>query len=155
MSSLFEALIGAVVLLVAGIFLFFAYSNSGLKQEESYEVFATFSNVDGLSNGSDVKISGIKVGSVAQSSLDSQNFQAKLKLLIRNDIVIPLDSSAKITTEGLIGNSYLAIEPGGDINNIKPGGIIKYTQDAIDIMGLIGRSIFGSGGNAPVSDPKP
>lgn len=150
-SNLVETLIGAVVIGVAAVFLIFAYSNVGPATGGSYGLTARFDRIDGLPNGADVRISGIKVGSVTSQTLDPATFRATVHLTIANNIQLPDDSSAKVASEGLLGGAYIAIEPGGSEKNLGHNGEIKYTQSSVDLMSLISRAVFGSGdGTAPV-----
>ena len=144
-NSLVETLIGAAVLAVAGGFLVFAYSGTGLGGAEGYEVSAKFGRVDGVSVGADVRISGIKIGAVSRLDLDPSDYSAVTHLSIRDDIQLPDDSSVRITSEGILGGQYISIEPGGSPDMIAPGGEIEYTQGSIDLIGLLGRTMFGSG----------
>jgi phospholipid/cholesterol/gamma-HCH transport system substrate-binding protein len=140
-----ETFIGAIVVAVAAAFLYFAYSSTNAATLSGYEVDAKFQRVDGLSVGTDVRVSGIKVGSVRELTLDPKTYQATVHLDIRSDVKLPVDSSIMVTQAGLLGNSYLSISPGGDDAMIPPGGSITNTQGAVDLMGLIGRFIGGSG----------
>lgn len=143
-SNLVETLIGAIVLMVAGFFLAFAYTTAGPSRGGGYEVLAKFDRVDGLPTGADVRISGIKVGSVIGQSLDPASYRALVRLELQNGVALPDDSSVKIASEGLLGGAYIAIEPGGSDAMITPGGEIKYTQSAVDLMGLLSRAVFGA-----------
>jgi phospholipid/cholesterol/gamma-HCH transport system substrate-binding protein len=133
------------VLAVAGGFLIFAYSGTGLGAASGYEVSAKFGRVDGVSVGADVRISGIKIGAVSRLDLDPDDYSAVTYLSIRDDIRLPDDSSVRITSEGILGGQYISIEPGGSPDMIAPGGEIEYTQGSIDLIGLLGRTMFGSG----------
>lgn len=139
-----ETLIGAIVLLIAGGFLFFAYKSGNVQKAEGYEVSAKFDRVDGLSLGSDVRVSGIKVGAVTGQTIDPTTFQAVVKLTIRDDIKLPKDSSAEIIGDGLLGSKYVAIIPGGDPETMATGDEIRYTQSSISIEALIGKFIYGA-----------
>jgi len=147
-NSLVETLIGAAVIAVASLFLFFAYSSTGSGPVSGYDVNAKFARVDGVNVGTDVRMSGIKVGTVSRLSLDPKTYSAVATLTIRNDVQLPEDSSARITSEGLLGNQYLSIEPGGAAEKIRPGGEIENTQGSIDLIGLLGKTVF-SGGETP------
>lgn len=144
-GNLFEALIGAVVLAVAAFFLVFAFSTIDVGAVDGYEVTATFDRVDGVNAGADVRMSGIKIGSVTKLELDPQTFLAKATLNISSSVELPNDSSAEITTEGLLGGKYMAIVPGGAEDVIAPGGRIQFTQSSLSLEGLIGRFGFGLG----------
>lgn len=142
-----ETLIGAIVIAVAVAFLYFAYVNTNSAALGGYEVDAKFQRVDGLAVGTDVKLSGIKIGTIAGLTLDPKTYQATARLSIRNDVKLPEDSSVMVTSTGLLGNSYLSVSPGGSDDMIPPGGAIKNTQGSVDLMSLIGR--FASGASAP------
>ena len=144
--SLVETLIGAVVLVVAGGFLFFAYEVGGVKTVEGYPITARFDRVDGLTEGSDVRLSGIKVGTVTKEVLDPQTYLAVVTMNIKSDVKLPRDTSAQITSEGLLGNKYLSLTPGADEAMLKPDGEIQHTQGSIDLISLVGRFIFGQAG---------
>ena len=144
-GNLFEALIGAVVLAVAAFFLVFAFSSTDVGAVDGYEVTATFDRVDGVNAGADVRMSGIKIGTVTKLELDPQTFLAKATLNIDRSVELPDDSSAEITTEGLLGGKYMAIVPGGSEDVIAPGGRIQFTQSSLSLEGLIGRLGFGLG----------
>ena len=144
-GNLFEALIGAVVLAVAAFFLVFAFSSTDVGAVDGYNVTATFDRVDGVNAGADVRMSGIKIGTVSKLELDPQTFLAKATLSIDRTVLLPADSSAEITTEGLLGGKYMAIVPGGAEDVIAAGGKIQFTQSSISLEGLIGRIGFGLG----------
>jgi len=144
-----ETLIGAIVIAVAVGFLYYAYANTNSASLSGYEVDAKFQRVDGLSVGTDVKLSGIKIGTVSALNLDPKTYQATVHLNIRDDVKLPDDSSIMVTSTGLLGNSYLSVSPGGSDDMIPPGGTIKNTQGAVDLMSLIGRFASGGGASAP------
>ncbi|WP_439814446.1 outer membrane lipid asymmetry maintenance protein MlaD [Zavarzinia sp. CC-PAN008] len=157
-GNILETLIGAVVLVIAGLFVAFAYSTTGGASGSGYALVARFDRVDGVAAGADVKLSGIKIGQVTSSTLDHKTFQAIVGLNIQQGIELPDDSSARITTEGLLGGTYIAIEPGGSDKNLAPGGEVRFTQGSIDLMTLIGHAVFGSsdkpGGNGAAPAPE-
>jgi phospholipid/cholesterol/gamma-HCH transport system substrate-binding protein len=142
-NNTIETLIGAIVVAVAAAFLFFAYTSTGVGSVEGYDITARFSSADGISNGTDVRLHGIKVGTVAGLSLDPKTYYAVARLSISNDVKIPDDSSVKITSSGFLGSSYVAIQPGGSETMIAQGGELTNTQGAVDVMGLIGRAVMG------------
>lgn len=145
-NSLVETLIGAIVIAVAAVFLFFAYSTAGNATRSGYELWALFNRVDGIAMGADVRIAGIKVGTVTALSLDQKRYQAKVVLNLSNTVQVPDDSQVRIATEGLIGSTYLQIQPGGSDIFLKPGSQIEFTQGTIDLMSLISQAIFNMGG---------
>jgi phospholipid/cholesterol/gamma-HCH transport system substrate-binding protein len=150
-NSVVETIIGAIVVAVAVMFLIFVYQTSGKGQVGGYEVLAKFNRVDGVTVGTDVRVSGIKVGTVSAMDIDPKTYMAVLHISIRGDVKLPTDSSARITSEGLLGNNYLSIEPGADDNMIAAGGEIENTQGSIDLIGLLSKAMFsgGSEGGTP------
>ena len=143
-GNLLESLIGAVVLAVAGFFIYFAYSTSGEKIKEGYVLVARFDDVSGLTNGSDIKLNGIKVGIVKNLKLD-ENYQAKVELLLKDKIKIPVDSSVSVTTDGIMGNKYIAITTGFSADVLKPNEEIEITRSSINLEKLIDKFATGSG----------
>src|SRR6266850_3177781 len=143
-NSIVETLIGAAVVAVAVLFLAFAYSSTGSGPVSGYEVVAKFNRADGVNVGTDVRLSGIKVGTVAKMSLDPKTYNAVVTIALANDVKLPDDSSIRITSEGLLGNQYLSIEPGSSMKYIMAGGEIENTQGAIDLVGLLGKAVFGA-----------
>ena len=145
--------------MVAVGFLAFTYMRTGSGSLSGYEVQAKLPKVDGLGIGTDVRVSGIKVGSVSNLVLDPKSYLVTVHMSIRDDIKLPTDSSMMITSAGILGSSYLSITPGGDPKDIPPGGFIENTQaaNATDLMSLAGRVMGGgSGRRAPKpAAPKP
>ena len=144
--NVLETLLGAVVLIVAVGFLAFAYNTSQVEQNGGYELIARFDKVDGLERGSDVRISGIKVGTVLDQTLDPETYRAEVRFSLREDIQLPADTSAAVVSNGLLGGKYLALVPGGDIEMLEPGGEVTLTQSAVNLEDLIGHMIFSQGG---------
>ena len=145
-NNAIETVMGAVVLAVAGGFLYFAYSNSDVKPIQGYAVSASFTNISGISPGSAVRVGGIKIGVVESLDLDAKNFQAVAKLRIRDAVKLPRDSSASVQSSGLLGDKFLALEPGGDDANLKDGEKIAFTQPSVSLEELIGKFVFSGGG---------
>jgi phospholipid/cholesterol/gamma-HCH transport system substrate-binding protein len=139
-----ETIMGAVVLAVAAFFLVFAYTRAQVAYVKGYVLVAKFDRIDGIEDGSDVRLSGIKVGTVLSQSLDPDTYLAVLRISIDPRIELPADTVAKVTSDGLLGGKYLALDPGGEEQTLKPGDEIVYTQSAISIEDLIGRYIFSS-----------
>ena len=154
-----ETIIGAIVVAIAVAFIVFAYRSTSAGGIGGYEITAKMARVDGISVGTDVRLSGIKVGTVSDLTLNP-NFLVTVHLRIRNDIQIPDDSSLIVTSSGLLGSSYVSISPGGDDTMLKDGGQIRTAQGSVDLMGLVGRfmnggNAGGGGGNPPPQKPKP
>jgi phospholipid/cholesterol/gamma-HCH transport system substrate-binding protein len=147
-----ETVMGALVLVVAALFLFFAYTTSQVSSVHGYQVNAKFSNAGGLKNGGDVRISGIKVGSITNEALDPKTFQAVVQMSIDPSIKLSTDSVAQITSSGLLGDNFISIEPGNEDDLIPAGGTITHTQAAMSLENLIGQVIYnqaqGAGGGA-------
>ena len=144
--NLVETLIGAVVLVVASVFLWFAYSMGGLKTVDGYTLVGKFDRIDGLAEGSDVRLSGIKIGTVTKEEIDPQTYLAVVTMSIKPEIKLPTDSSAQVASDGLLGDKYLTLQPGGAEEMLKPGGEIEHTQGSVDIVSLVGRLIFSQTG---------
>jgi len=147
-----ETVMGAVVLVVAAVFLFFAYTTTQVQATGGYVVTARFDRVEGLRDGGDVRISGIKVGSILSQTLDPKTYLAVVRMSIQPSIKLPTDSVATIASSGLLGDKYLSIVPGADDETIKPGGVIEHTQPPISLESLIGQFIYGQGGSQPKKD---
>ena len=145
-GNVIETVMGAVVILVAGLFLVFAYKTSQLRAVSGYELSADFSRVDGIRQGSDVRIGGIKIGSVTAEELDPKTFLALVRMSIDPKVRLPDDTVAEIISAGLLGDKYMSLVPGGSDTVIPPGGKIKYTQSSISLESLIGQTIFSSPG---------
>ena len=143
-----ETVMGAVVLLVAGVFVFFAYDMAQVKAVEGYEVTALFYKIGGLNEGSDVRISGIKVGTVIDHELDSESYDARVRMSITREVKLPVDTVASIASEGLLGGKYVRLEPGTDKSYIKDGGTITKTKDFRSLEDQVGEIIFLATGGA-------
>lgn len=143
-----ETVLGAVVLLVAGMFVFFAYDGAQVKGVSGYEVRAKFFKVGGLTAGSDVRINGIKVGTVTTSELDIKTFDAVVVMSIAPEVKLPDDSVAGIGSEGIVGGKYVRLEPGASKTVIAPGGLLKKTKDYRSLEDQVGEIIFLATGGA-------
>ena len=144
-NSAVETLIGAVVIAIAVAFLTFAYTSTGAGPITGYEVTAKFNRIDGVNVGTDVRLSGIKVGTVSRLALDPMTFNAVATLSLQSSVKLPDNSSVRITSDGLLGNQYVSIEPGGSQMPIAAGGEIENTQGSVDLIGLVSKAMFGAG----------
>ena len=142
--SLVETLLGAVVLAVAIGFIVFAYTRSGVATVSGYEISAAFNRVDGITNGSDVRIGGIKVGTVIDRELEPETFRAVLRMSIDESVELPTDSTAAVVSDGLLGGKFIDLQPGAEEALIKDGGRIAYTQSSLLLEELIGKFAFGT-----------
>ena len=151
-GNVIETVMGAVVIAVAALFMLFAYKTSQLRSVSGYEVTADFARVDGIRQGSDVRISGIKIGSVVAEVLDPKTFLANVRMSIDPSVQLPDDTVAEIISAGLLGDKYMSLVPGGSDKVIPPGGKITYTQSSVSLENLIGQMIFSSPGKKPEGD---
>lgn len=156
--SLIETVMGGVVLLVAGMFLLFAFSAADLRAVSGYTVTANFDQAGGINTGGDVRISGIKVGTIVGQRLNPETYLAEVTLSIDPSVKLPRDTIAKIASESLLGGSYLQLLPGGEDEMIESGGRIIYTQSSVDVLDLLGRFVFSAstgqgGGQGGESSP--
>jgi len=111
--------------------------------DNTYSLFARFTTVSGLRAGSPVDMLGIEVGRVGRLTMDQKDQKAVVEIRIQKDIKVYDDAIASIKTEGLIGDMFLSIDPGGAGKLLGPGGTIIQTQPAVDIVDLIGKYAFG------------
>ena len=139
--SLVEILLGAIVLLTAIGFLTLGMQSIN-SQKDGYNISLIFGSTAGLKNGDDVKISGISVGKITKLELDLDDYNAKVNVIINNNIKIPDDSSAKITSSSLLGGNFLDIIPGSSEQNLGPSDIIYDTTDPVSFTDMLGKVIF-------------
>ena len=158
-QNLMETAVGALVIAIALGFFIFMYSTTGVgRGSGGYHLTAKFKNVEGINVGSDIRMSGIKIGSVTNQTLDNKTFDAVLTFAIDPTIKLPDDSTAKITSEGLLGGKFIALEPGGSDTILADGGTITYTQGAIDLWSMVSDYMFSgkkgsdSGGGSSSQD---
>ena len=145
-GNVIEIVMGAVVIIVAALFLVFAYQTSQLRSVTGYQVTADFARVDGIRQGSDVRISGIKIGSVVAEELDPKTFLANVRMSIDPSVKLPDDTVAEIISAGLLGDKYMSLVPGGSDKVIPAGGKITYTQSSVSLENLIGQMMFSAPG---------
>lgn len=144
-ANAIETIMGALVLIVAIGFAVTAYESSSIRPQNGYSLSARFESVDGVGLGSDVRIGGIKIGSVTSQNLDAQTYEAVLGINIQSGIDIPDDSSAAIVSDGLLGSKYVGITPGGSEDMLKDGGKLTLTQSSVNLEQLIGKVMFSGG----------
>ncbi len=148
-EHLVEAAIGLLVVLAAIGFVLFAAGRTGGAGGDTIRVKALFPAANGISVGTDVRIAGLKVGSVAEQTLDPETYQAEVTLALDRTVPIPEDSSAAITSESLLGGSFVALIPGGSQAPLKDNSRILETQGSVDMMSLVGSVINRSNSDAP------
>lgn len=153
-----ETVMGAVVLIVAGAFLYFFATTAQVKQRDGYRVTAAFSKVGGILVGSDVRISGINIGTVADVHLDPKTFLAVVTFALKADVKLPTDSVATVASNGLIGGNYVRIKPGRATQYVATGGTLEKTEDFKTLEDQVGEIIFlatgGSNGGGSDAGPK-
>lgn len=147
-ESLTEVVTGAVVLLAAGGFLAYAAQATGFSRGgDIMSLTASFRSVEGVTIGTDVRMAGVKIGTVTALALDPVSFRANTTLEVTSGLPIPEDSSAVIASEGLLGGNFVEIVPGASLDNLADGGEIVDTQGAVSLLNLL-ISYIG-GGEAP------
>ncbi len=141
--NVFETLLGAIVLITAGLFLSFGYKTANVSAGKGgYEIDALFSGIGGLAAGDDVQISGVKVGTVKSVKLDADTYLARVSLSIDPKYQLPIDTAALISSQSLLGGRYLALEPGAEEDMLENGDSIEFTQAPQNLEQLLGQFIF-------------
>lgn len=140
--NIIETVLGAVVLIVAAIFLLYSTTATEKGQVDGYKINAMFNEVGGLRKGADVRIGGVKIGTVRDIDLDPKTYRARVKMTIRRDVDIPVDTAARISSESLMGGTYVALDVGGEDAVMPRNGVIAFTQDAQNLEQLLGKFIF-------------
>ena len=154
-NSMLETLIGALVVAIAAVFFVFAYQTSGKGAATGgYRLTAEFDNAEGVNVGTDVRMAGVKVGTVLAMALNPENFQAAVTMAVDPKVVLTEDATAKVTAEGLLGSKFIGLEQGGADVKLADGGMISNTQGAVDIWSLISQAMFDKSGGKPASEPQ-
>jgi phospholipid/cholesterol/gamma-HCH transport system substrate-binding protein len=142
-SSTAEAVIGAAVIAVAAGFFVYAARTAEISVGGTYPLTANFRKADGLTTGGDVRISGVKVGTIRSMALNPETFEAQVVIAVPASLRLPDDSSATIQSDGLLGGAHVAIQPGGSSFMLEPGDSFAHTQGAVNILDLVNRAITG------------
>ncbi len=142
-----EVLVGGAVLAVAASFLFYLGQASGFTTAKSgdYPLTASFRSGEGITIGTDVRLAGVKIGTVSGMELNSQTYRADTTLMVNEGVLIPDDSAIVISSEGLLGGNFVEVFPGGSLDNFAPNDEIEDTQGAVSLITLLMK--FVSGGN--------
>jgi phospholipid/cholesterol/gamma-HCH transport system substrate-binding protein len=149
-----EVVAGAAVLAAAIGFFLYASGGSGLGSESgTYPLKASFRSVEGITAGSDVRLAGVKVGSITSLVLNPETFYADATIVINNNIQLPDDSAILISSEGLLGGNFVELVPGGSIDNLEPGDEIEDTQGAVSFISLLMKFVSSSGGSTDPAAP--
>lgn len=141
-----EVIVGGGVLAAALAFGIYAVQGTGLgSSEASYMLSASFRSLEGVSVGTDVRLAGVKIGTVSDIALNPETYRADTTFRVRDGVLIPDDSAAVIASEGLLGGNYLEISPGGSLFYLEPGDEIFDTQGAVSLVSLLMSFVGGSG----------
>jgi phospholipid/cholesterol/gamma-HCH transport system substrate-binding protein len=150
--------VGLFVVLGALALLFLALkagNMSAMSFQETYQVVAHFENIGGLKPRAPVKSAGVTVGRVGNISFDDQRFKATVQLQLNSNYQFPKDTAAKILTSGLLGEQYIGLEAGGDVENLAAGDTITMTQSALVLESLISQFLFSKAADAVEEGNKP
>lgn len=140
-----EVAVGGVVLAIAAGFLIYTLSTTGgISSTGGYPLSANFRSAEGISVGTDVRMAGVKIGTVTGLDLNPETFQAETQFSIREDVILPDDSLVEIASEGLLGGNFVNVQPGGSPFNYEPGDEVLDTQGAVSLLTLLMRFVGGS-----------
>ena len=140
--SIVEVVVGLVVILAAGLFVYEASSSVDSVAGDRISLTAKVADAGAIRAGTDVRMAGVKVGYVTSVALDPKTYFAEISMEMTDTLVIPTDSTLKIASEGLLGGNFLTIEVGGSEEQLQSGDEFEYTQGAVDLMSLIGQAVF-------------
>ncbi len=138
-NSAAETLIGAAVLATAVGFLAYASQSTdiGGGSTDAYELVARFNSAEGLRVGTDVRLAGVKIGTVTSLELNPQSYQADLRFSVTDEVLIPDDSEVSVASEGLLGGSFLEVAPGGSEFMLGDGEEVLLTQSSVSLLNLL------------------
>jgi phospholipid/cholesterol/gamma-HCH transport system substrate-binding protein len=140
-----ETIIGAAVLAVAvGFATYLMRAESVSAPSGAHELHASFRSAEGVSVGTDVRLAGVKIGTVTGVSLDRTTYRADVRFTVPTDLELASDTQALVSTEGLLGGTYLEIVPGGAPDNLEAGSEVVETQGAISVVTLLMKFVGGS-----------
>jgi phospholipid/cholesterol/gamma-HCH transport system substrate-binding protein len=142
-----ETVMGAVVLIVAGVFLWMAHAVTNIQSSDGLILKAEFGAIGGLNIGDDVRISGIKVGKVIDTLLNPETYGATVMLSVDERISLPVDSAARIAASSLLGGNHVDILPGFEEDFLQSGAVIYDTRDPVNLTDLLGKAVFSGGGS--------
>ena len=149
-----EILAGAAVLAVAVGFAAYAVQGSGVvRAPDSYPLTASFRSVEGVSVGTDVRLAGVKVGTVTALTLNPETYFADATISMRKDVALPVDSTILISSEGLLGGTFVEVQPGGALELLEAGAEIEDTQGAVSLISLLMKFAGGGSGNGAATEP--
>jgi phospholipid/cholesterol/gamma-HCH transport system substrate-binding protein len=142
--NLIETALGVVVLAAAALFLTIILKTVDNGGGAGYQMTAEFNRIGSLKVGNDIRVSGVPVGEVISIGLDEETFKAKIKFNVSIAYKFPVDTVAVIGSEGLLGGNFIELIPGGSPDELVPGDTLEFSQDAVDISGLLGKFMFST-----------
>ncbi len=143
-----EVLVGGAVLAFAVAFGVYASQSTGLSRDTSgYELGASFRSLEGVGVGTDVRLAGVKIGTVTGVDLNPETYRADTTLSVADGVLIPDDSAVVISSEGLLGGNFVELMPGGSPFYFEPGDEIVDTQGAVSLISLLVKFVAGDGGS--------
>lgn len=140
--GIFETLLGAIVLVIAISFASYVYSARDGASSASYPLSVRFNTGLGLKPATEVRLGGVRIGTVQSLELDKITLQAVVGIVVDDAIRLPVDSRAEIATAGLLGDSFLSIIPGTSATHLSAGAEITRTKDPVSLEDLLGQAIF-------------
>lgn len=139
-----EVAVGGLVLALAIGFSVFLFQGSGLSSSSgTYPIYASFRSAEGIKIGTDVRLAGVKIGAVGALDLDVETYRATSMLAVRNDVLIPDDSALAISSEGLLGGSFVEVIPGASFDYLAAGDQILDTQGSVSLISLLMKFVSG------------
>jgi len=133
-----EIAVGGVVLALAVGFAVFLAQSTGLSgSSSSYPISASFRSAEGISVGTDIRLAGVKIGTISDLKLNSETYRAESILSVRNDVRIPDDSALAVSSEGLLGGSFIEVIPGASFDYLEAGDEIIDTQGSVSLIQLL------------------
>ncbi|MBN8189082.1 MAG: outer membrane lipid asymmetry maintenance protein MlaD [Rhodobacteraceae bacterium] len=143
-TSTTEVLVGGAVLAAAIAFGAYAVTSTGFSlTEQGYPLTASFRSLEGITAGSDVRLAGVKVGTVTGISLNPETYRADMALNVQDGVQIPDDSAIVISSEGLLGGNFVEISPGGSTFYYEAGDEILDTQGSVSLISLLLKYVAG------------
>ena len=149
-----EIAAGLLVVAAALGFVIFAGKGAGMGSGgDTYDLRASFRSIEGVSLGSDVKLAGVKVGTLTQVSLNPQTYMADAVLSLQKSVELPSDSAVLISSEGLLGGNFIELQPGGMPDVLAPGDEIEDTQGAVSLVSLLMKFVGSKPANSAATAP--
>jgi len=147
-ESTTEVIVGSAVLAAALGFALYAGQITGFAAGGSanQQYFASFRSIEGVSVGTDIRMAGVKIGSVTDLTLNPITFRADAEFTLTSSISLPDDTAAVVSSEGLLGGNFVELLPGGSLSNLEPGSEIEDTQSSVGLVELLLKFVSGSGG---------